>query len=230
MLWRLLSCFSCVQLFVTPRTVARQAPLSIGFSRQEYWSGLPCPLLGNHPDPGIKPSSLTSPELAGRFFTTSTTWEAHISVHLWLTCPPMWIVGASSPSGPQSICAEQGHWMQTVIYPNRWSQHGTFSLWDRTSLHHSTFKRNVPACCWTLWSASCMIDMPIIKSIVEWRRRIRYRPWLNSRSTENCVSIWLRVSRNLFLLLPPVLRLHTKLPLAAWLRNTNNNQSDGWFL
>ena len=48
----------------------------MGFSRKEYWSGLPCPLL----DPGIKPVSLTSPALAGRFFTTSTTWEAQ---HSW---------------------------------------------------------------------------------------------------------------------------------------------------
>ena len=68
-----LSCFSCVQLFVTPWTVAHQAPLSMGFSRQEYWSGLPCPSPGDLPDPGIKP---TSPALAGGFFTTSATWEA----------------------------------------------------------------------------------------------------------------------------------------------------------
>ena len=48
---------SCVQLFVTPRTVARQAPLSLGFSRQEHWSGLPCPPPGDLPNPGIKPRS-----------------------------------------------------------------------------------------------------------------------------------------------------------------------------
>ena len=58
---------------VTPWTVARQAPLSMGFSRQEYWSGLPCPPPGNLLDSG---TSLLSPALAGRFFTTSTTWEA----------------------------------------------------------------------------------------------------------------------------------------------------------
>ena len=51
--------------FVTPWTVARQAPLSVGFSRQEYWSGLPFPPPGDHPDPGIEH---TSPALAGRFF------------------------------------------------------------------------------------------------------------------------------------------------------------------
>ena len=60
----------------TPRNVAHQAPLFMGFSKQEYWSGLPCSFPGNLPDPGIKPLSLKSPASAGRFFTTSTTWEA----------------------------------------------------------------------------------------------------------------------------------------------------------
>ena len=46
------------------------------FSRQEYWSGLPCPPKGDLPNPVIKPMSLPAPALAGRFFTTSTTWEA----------------------------------------------------------------------------------------------------------------------------------------------------------
>ena len=48
---------SCIQLFVTPWTVAHQASLSMGFSRQEDWSGLPCPPQGDLPDPGIKPAS-----------------------------------------------------------------------------------------------------------------------------------------------------------------------------
>ena len=61
---------SCVQFFVTPWTIAHKAPLSLGLSRQEYWSGLPCPPPGNLPHPGIKPASPLSPALAGRFFTT----------------------------------------------------------------------------------------------------------------------------------------------------------------
>ena len=65
-----------VWFFVTSWTVVYQAPLSMGFSRQEYWSGLPCPSPGDFPDAGIKPVSLMSPALAGRFLTTSTTWEA----------------------------------------------------------------------------------------------------------------------------------------------------------
>ena len=68
----LLSHSSHVPLFVALWTAARQAPLSVGSSRQEYWSGLPCPPLGDLPDPDIKPMSLTSPALAGRFFTTGT--------------------------------------------------------------------------------------------------------------------------------------------------------------
>ena len=55
---------------------ARQAPLSMGFSRQEYWSGLPFPPPGGLPDPRIKSTSLMSPALAGAFFCTSATWEA----------------------------------------------------------------------------------------------------------------------------------------------------------
>ena len=56
--------------FPTPWTVARQAPLSMGFSRQEYWSELPLSLPGDLPNPEIEPSSPVSPALAGRFFTT----------------------------------------------------------------------------------------------------------------------------------------------------------------
>ena len=60
--------------FATLSTVAHQAPLFMRFSRQEYWSGLPCPSPGDLPHPGIEPESLVSPALAGRFFITSTTW------------------------------------------------------------------------------------------------------------------------------------------------------------
>ena len=58
-----LSHFSCVQVFTTLWTVAHQAPLSMGSSREEYWSGLPCPPPGHLPDSGIKLSSTVSPAL-----------------------------------------------------------------------------------------------------------------------------------------------------------------------
>ena len=58
-----LSCFNCVRLFVTLWTIAHQDPLSMGFSRQEYWSALPCPPPGHLPDPGIEPKSPVTPAL-----------------------------------------------------------------------------------------------------------------------------------------------------------------------
>ena len=81
----MLTYFGSVQLFATPWTITYQAPLSIGFSRQEYWSGLPCPPLGDIPNTGIELASLMSPALAGRFLTTSATWEdpcmyIHVSI------------------------------------------------------------------------------------------------------------------------------------------------------
>ena len=57
------SCFSHAQLFATLCTVARQVPLSVGFSRQEYWSGLPCPPPGDLPDSGVDPTSPVAPAL-----------------------------------------------------------------------------------------------------------------------------------------------------------------------
>ena len=69
---------SHVQLFSTTWTVAHQAPLSVEFSRQEYWSGLPFLSPGDLPDPGIEPASLMFPALEGGFFTTGVTWEASL--------------------------------------------------------------------------------------------------------------------------------------------------------
>ena len=63
-------------MFATLWTVA-QPPLPMGFSRHEYWSGLPCPPPGDLLDLGIEPTSLASPALAGEFFPTSAPWEAH---------------------------------------------------------------------------------------------------------------------------------------------------------
>ena len=68
---------SCLS-FATPQTIAHQAPVSMGVSRQEYWSGLPFPLPGDLSDPGIEPKSYMSLALAGGFFTTSASWEAHV--------------------------------------------------------------------------------------------------------------------------------------------------------
>ena len=86
-----LSHFSPVRFFATLWTVALQAALSMGFSRQEYWSGLPCPPPGDLPDPGIEPMSLVYPSLTDMFYIpgiNSTTWEAPwfrgVSVNIWI--------------------------------------------------------------------------------------------------------------------------------------------------
>ena len=72
-----LSHFSHVQLCVTLWAVSHQTPMSVGFSRQEHWSGMPRPPLGNHLKPQTEPASRTPPTLVGGFFTTSATGEAH---------------------------------------------------------------------------------------------------------------------------------------------------------
>ena len=69
---------SRLQLCVTPWTAACQAPQSMGFPRQEYWSELPSSPSGSLSDPGINPASLASPALAGGFFTTGKPYPAHI--------------------------------------------------------------------------------------------------------------------------------------------------------
>ena len=73
---------SVVSDSVNSWTVAHKAPLSMGFSRQEYWSGLLCHTPGDLPDAGIVPKSLRSPSLAGGFLTTNATWEALISRYM----------------------------------------------------------------------------------------------------------------------------------------------------
>ena len=73
---------SRVRLFVTPWTVACQAPLSMGFSRQEYWSGLPCPPPGDLPDPGIKPKSILN--------CRQTLYQlSHQGSPFWFMGPPL---------------------------------------------------------------------------------------------------------------------------------------------
>ena len=125
-----LSLFSHVQLFVTPWTVVCHAPLSIGFSRQEYWNGLPCPPPGDLPDAGIEPVPLTSPALAGRFFTTSATWEAPLpraSDANDLTCVFTHVSVLDFPGGSDSKasvyqCGRPGFdpWVGKIPWRRKW--------------------------------------------------------------------------------------------------------------
>ena len=95
-----------LQSCVTPCTAARQAPLSMGFSRQEYWSGLPCSPPGDPPDPGMEPVSLTLPAWASRFFTISTTWEALIWGDGWQMLL-LWLFGHWQMPLPSTNCSRQ---------------------------------------------------------------------------------------------------------------------------
>ena len=86
----MLSHFSHVQFFGILWTVACQAPLSLGFSRQEYWSGLSCPPPADLPYPGMESAYLMSPALAGRFLTTSATWNVpyiYMYIHFFRFSP-----------------------------------------------------------------------------------------------------------------------------------------------
>ena len=114
-------CLACVlsrvQFFATPWTVAHQAPLSMGSSRQEYWSGFPCPSLGDRPHPGTEPMSLASPALAGGLYPLEPPvcskcentklwlgwegvidfieWATHtgFAFYLWKLGVPIWLMG-----------------------------------------------------------------------------------------------------------------------------------------
>ena len=120
----MLSHFSCVRLSATLRTIACQAPLSMGLSRQEYWSGLLCPPK-DLPDPGIQPGLFTS--LAGGFFTASATWGfpkhcAHYHNKLWHT----------NVLSSQSI--NKYFWVSAMV--GRLEKHGYQNLCrDKASIH-----------------------------------------------------------------------------------------------
>ena len=90
----ILSHFSSVWILVIPWTVAFQVPLSMGFSRQEYWSGLPCPPPGDLPNPGIEPMSLISLALAGKFFTIEPQGKSTIYTY------------HCGSAGKESVCNE----------------------------------------------------------------------------------------------------------------------------
>ena len=85
-----LSRFSRVQLFATPWTVACQAPLSMGFSRQEYWSGLPFPSPGDLPNPGSNPHLSRLPHWQVGSLPLAPSGKPRTYVHLWLIHVDVW--------------------------------------------------------------------------------------------------------------------------------------------
>ena len=114
---------SHVRLLVTPRTVAHQAPLYTGFSRQEYWSGLPFPPQGDLPHRGTKPTSLMSPALASRLFPTEppgTPWTPWQRARLSIIISNQGLQMVRHSVGHTGIIQHgEGHWINHLLF---WTQ------------------------------------------------------------------------------------------------------------
>ena len=118
--------FSHVQLFATLWTVACQAPLSMGFSRQEYWSGLPYPPPEDLPDPGTEPVSLMSPALVGELLTVWATQEWQLW-HYRLDGPEFeQAPGVGDGQGSLACCSPWGHKGSDTTEPLNWNEHLSF--------------------------------------------------------------------------------------------------------
>ena len=139
--------FSHVQLFVNLWTVAHQAPLLMGFSRKEYWNGLPCPSSGDLPNPGVKPASLMSPALAGGFFSKQiqVEWD-HSNWATW-------------------------SWQPFLTHTHRWwsMQPYTQNLIYSCSQH--------PTCLysWSLklcWALQWLSFFPLEPALYDWKKRL----------------------------------------------------------
>ena len=118
MLLLLPSLWSHVQLFATLQTVALQAPLSLRFSRLEYWSGLPWPYSRDLLDARNELTSFMSPALAGKLFTTHTIWEA-LNRYIFALClhpcsKPLALRGSHNPHSPPLRLGERG-WIEILV-------------------------------------------------------------------------------------------------------------------
>ena len=125
--WIFLSVSVCMLSLIShgwlfdPMDCSPQDCLSVGFSRQEYWSGYPFPSPGDLPDLGIEPTSLCLLHLAGRFFTSSTTWEAQCSQEfcfVFFTVFPVWPLALSRSSFTQTFTEKKK--------VNEWTDEWTF--------------------------------------------------------------------------------------------------------
>ena len=112
--------FSHVWLFLALQTAVHQAPLSMRFSRQKYWSVLPFPPPGHLPDPGIKSTFLTSPESAGGFFNTSATWERFILSDIRQRKTNISFPGGSVVKNLPSMQETWRHWFDPWVRKNPW--------------------------------------------------------------------------------------------------------------
>ena len=136
---------SCVQLFVTPCTVAHQASLPMGFSRQEYWSGLLWPLSGDLPNSGIEPISPSSPALAGKlplsYLISHNNLQSTVLCSVMQLCPPLCYPMDRSPPGSSVHGDSSGknvgmgcHALLQGIFPTQGSNTGL--LHCRKILYH----------------------------------------------------------------------------------------------
>ena len=151
---------SRVQLFETPWTITCQAPLSMGFSRQEYWSGLLFPTPVDLPDPGIKSMSLKSPGLAGRLFTT---WSASFPSHLSSECCQSSLLNTN-----QALDSSSLHLLHPPTLP--WVTQA-LELWFRVRIRSRSLSKRL--CTWVcVLSLSYTLTMeasdPTLASVADW--------------------------------------------------------------
>ena len=164
--------------------IACQAPLSMGFSRQEYQSGLPCPPPRDLPNPGMEPTSLTSPALAGRFFTTTAAWEAlkqslaHYKVSMWSErCSVM--SDSLRPHGLYSSWNSSGQntgvgsrFLLQVIFPtqglNQGLSHCRHILYQ---LSHQESTKSLNKCCLLLLYR---LYLPFLREMVEFLKEFSF--------------------------------------------------------
>ena len=135
--------------FVIPWTVTHQAPLSKGFPKQEYWSGLLSPPPGDFPDPGIELVSLLSTALAGGFFTTSASWEHLQKVKHWVTEWSSNSTPTHIPRRNENICSHKHCTQNFVTAPKRERTLMAISCWINKPIvvyhvteYYSAIKRN----------------------------------------------------------------------------------------
>ena len=148
----MLSLFSRVWLFVTLWTVTHQAPLSMGFSRQECWSEFPCPPSGYIPDPGIQPESLISLALAGGFFTATPPGKPHFGMLVAQLCLTSQNPMDCSPPGSSVHGISQIKVLEWVAIPfsrvSSWPRDGTWvsyivgrflTIWATREIHSDAY-------------------------------------------------------------------------------------------
>ena len=124
--------FLCVPLFVTPWIAAHQAPLSMGFSRQEYRSGFPFPPPGNLPDPGIEPTSHMSPALAGEFFTTEPPGKPQaVHIVLFISGWHLAVDKEKQGSGHFGHQASLESWVRFEGTFNKWRMSQMCQVWEK---------------------------------------------------------------------------------------------------